>query len=121
MANTASWTLDAKIIEGTATQRCDLTLANDDATVTQYLDDQVIIPGSTTDLAISLASVSNSAKHMLVTVSGACTIKLQLNTAPGITFPATGGAFAFIGGAITAMYITNPGTTAITVKRVAAA
>lgn len=120
MANTASFTIDAKIIEGTALQVCDRTLANDDTTVTQYLDDQVSIAGSVTDQAISLASVGGSAKHMQLLVSGACIIKLQSSGNTGIVFGATGGGFSFINGTITNVYITNPGTSPIIVKRVAA-
>lgn len=118
---TASFTLDAKVVEGTSTQICDRTFANDDNTVAQYLDDCVSVAAGAVDTAISLASVGGSAKHILVVFSAGCTVKLQSNTAPAITIGAAGGSFAFVNGTITAMYVSNAGTAAITVKRVAAA
>lgn len=120
MANTASFTVEGKIVEGTNTQICDRVFANDDNTVTQYLDDQVTVGADVTDQAISLASVGGSAKHILVIFSAGCSIKLQQNTAPAITIAAAGGAMVFINGTITNIYVTNSGSTPITVKRVAA-
>lgn len=119
MANKASFTLDGKVLEG-STQICDRTFASDDSTVTQYLDDQVAVAAAAVDQAISLASVGGSAKHILVVFSAGCTVKLQQNTAPAITIGADGGAFCFVNGTISNMYVSNPGAATIYIKRVAA-
>ncbi len=121
MSNTASFSAEAKIIEGTATQIADRVVATEDDTVTQYLDDQISVPASSTDLSISLASVSSSAKYLLVDFSAACSVKLNGTGNSAISIGTGGGSFVFINGTITSMHVTNAGSTAIIVKRVAAA
>lgn len=121
MSTTCSMTLQAVITEGTSGTIVNRVFPNDDATITEYVDDVTVIAAGATDQLLSLAAVGGTARHLWVQFSGACSFKLQNTGAPALAIGAGGGAMALVAGSITALYVTNPGTAAITVKRVAAA
>lgn len=118
---TCSVTLSTEITEGTTTKICDRVFAVDDNTVTEYVDDVTIVAPVTTNQAISLAALSGTAKYILVIFSGACSFKLQDTSSTAVVVGASGGSISIANGSVTALYVTNPGSVAITVKRVAAA
>lgn len=119
MANISRITLQTEILEGTSTQICERTFADDDAAITQYLDDQITVAAGAVDTALSLASVGGSAKNIMITFSEACTVRLNGIGNTAIAIAAGGGALVFANGTITSMHVSNAAATSITVKRVA--
>lgn len=118
MPDTLALTLTGSLTEGTSTQTAKRTFTATDGTITQSVDDKVTVAGSVTDQALNFDSMA-SVKYIILSFSGPLSVKIGSNTAPALAFPANG--FLVLSGAtVSAIYLTNAGTTPVTVTRLAA-
>jgi hypothetical protein len=118
MPDTYALTLTETLTEGTATQTTKRTFTVTDSTILQSVDDKVTIAGSVTDQLLNFDGMA-TVKYLTLSFSGPLSVKIGSNTAPALAFPAN-GILVLAGATVSAVYLTNAGTTPVTVTRLAA-
>lgn len=120
MAETLNWTLSSSIVSGSTTQNGP-PLSFSDTNVQQHSIDKVTIPGSSTDLAISLDGMT--AAYVILKFDGNVSVKLNGTGSSAIALTASAShpaALMLSGGAVTSVHVTNAAASAITCEKLIA-
>lgn len=111
-------TVSAKIIEGTSTERASMPIALEDATVVSFLDDGFNVSAGAVDVPVSFGATTPIV-HLALKFGSPLTFRINSSTAPQIVF-GKAGCLVLSGCTVSSLYVSNPGTAAVKVDRIAA-
>lgn len=112
--STFNFTLEPTLVKGAVESEVFPTVIFSDAAINLDSQKDVNIPALAVDSQVSLDGLT--ARHLIAKFSGTCSVKINStsNTAQTLTPSANSpAALIIVGGAVTALYVTNPGGSAI--------
>src|SRR5690242_1221887 len=115
MADTLALNLTCTITEGSTSQTSKRIFTASDTSITEDTNLKFTVPANTTDHLVDLGEVT-PLEHFVLSFNGPVSVRLNDDTAPQLALSGTAPFLCFSGADITEIYISNSGSSAVTVE-----